>query len=242
VFVEIKPGCLCFLLEKLKNSYYIKSRRTGDTEMKKELSINPWLSVWIKPRETIRALVRYNLTHRFLLLSAIYGFQYVIQASQYLSLGRDYSLFFILFISLILAVPVGYIMFNITSFFILWIGKLLKGKGSFKEVRAATYWSSVPIIATLILWGILMVTHGNSLFVAGYEKGVTEAGAIINVIVAILQIILGVWMIVIFLQMLGEVQGFSAWKALLNVIMAGISMFVVAFLISWGVSAIIQIS
>jgi len=44
------------------------------------------------------------------------------------------------------------------------------------------------------------------------------------------------------LHALGEVQGFSAWMALLNTALTGLTIFVLLFLVSWGVSALTKVS
>ena len=42
----------------------------------------------------------------------------------------------------------------------------------------------------------------------------------------------------IFLHALGEMQKFSAWMALLNVFLSGLAIFIVMFIIGWGISAL----
>lgn len=210
--------------------------------MNKELGINPWLSIWVKPRQTIRKLASYNTNYRLVTLCAIYGFQYMLQAAQFLSLGRASSLLMILILALVLCIPVGYIVFNVTSAFLFWVGKLIKGKGTYKQIRAATYWSAVPSTVSILVWAFLMVTYGNSLFITGYEKEVVGGAAIINIVAGVSQIVLGIWAIVIFLHALGEMQGFSAWMALLNAFLASLSVFIVVFMLTWGISAITQLA
>lgn len=209
--------------------------------MKEKLGFNPWLNIWIHPRKTIRAIVEYNKNYRIVLLSAIYGFQYMLQSVQYFSLGQGTSLALILLFAVIFAIPAGYITFNVMSFFYYWLGKLIKGKGSFKEVRAATVWSSVPMVVTCLIWIILMIFHGNNLFVAGYETQLTGGAAALTMTLGFVQLAIGIWGLIIFLHALGEVQGFSAWMALLNAVLAGIVVFILLFLVGWGVSALIRV-
>lgn len=206
--------------------------------MKEKLGLNPWLSIWVKPRKTIRALVEYDAGFCFIVMCAIYGFLYMLQISQFLALGQSSSLLIIIILSAVLAIPVGYIVFNISSFFAFLLGKLIKGKGSFKQIRAATYWSTVPMVVVLLFWIFCIVINGNSLFVPGYEKRLVESAATINIVISIAQFALAIWGLIIYLHALGEVQGFSAWMALLNVFLAGLAIFILLFLISWGVSAL----
>lgn len=210
--------------------------------MKEKLGLNPWLSIWIHPRKTIRALVEYNTNFRLIALCAIYGFQYALQLIQYLSLGQGTSLLFIIIFALIFSIPLGYIMFNVLSVIYFWIGKIVKGKGTFKQVRAATYWSSVPMVLTCLIWIILMIFHGNSLFIAGYETQLIGPAAVISMVFGGLQLVIGIWGLIILLHALGEVQGFSAWMALLNVFLAWLAIFILLFLVVWGVSSIVHVT
>ena len=206
--------------------------------MKEKLGLNPWLSIWVNPRKTIRALVEYDVSFCFIVMCAIYGFLYMLQISQFLALGQSSSLLIIIILSAVLAIPAGYIVFNISSFFAFLLGKLIKGKGSFKQIRAATYWSTVPMVVVLLFWIFCIIINGNSLFVPGYEKRLVESAATINIVISIAQFVLAIWGLIIYLHALGEVQGFSAWMALLNVFLAGLTIFILLFLISWGVSAL----
>lgn len=211
--------------------------------MEKKLNVNPWFGMWIKPRQTIRTVLDERSTnYRFLWLCLIYGLQYMFQASQFMALGQSSSLLMILLFSVILAIPVGYIVFNVMSFFYFLLGKLIKGKGSFKEVRAATYWSSVPLVVSVVVWVILMLMHGNNLFVPGYEKQLVGMAVSLNVVFGFVQIAIGIWGLVILLHALGEVQGFSAWMALLNVFLGGLAIFILLFLVGWVVSALTHVS
>lgn len=209
--------------------------------MKEKLGVNPWLSIWTSPRKSIRTLIHYSTNHRIIALSAIYGFLYMLQLSHFLSLGTGNPLWMILLISIIFALPAGYIIFNVMSFFNYFLGKLIKGKGTFKEIRAATYWSSVPCVISVLLYIVQIVVFRNELFVAGYETQVMGGAALLTLIVGIIQRVITVWVFIIFLHALGEVQGFSAWMALLNVFLSGLTIAILLFLFSWGFSALVHV-
>ncbi|MEM8728009.1 MAG: Yip1 family protein [Chlamydiota bacterium] len=207
--------------------------------MNKVFGFNPWINIWVHPRKTIRALVEYNTDHRSVALCAIYGFQYILQILRYLSLGRSMSLLFIILFALLFSIPVGYIVFNVLSAFYFWMGKLIKGKGSFKRIRTATYWSNVPMVVTCLIWIVLMGIHGNNLFVAGYETQLVGTAAAIGMGLGVVQFAVAIWGLMILLHALGEVQGFSAWMALLNLVLAGSAIFIFLFLSVWGVASML---
>ncbi len=206
--------------------------------MKEKLGLNPWLSVWARPKETIRKVLNYKLNHCFAILCGIYGFQYSLHLAQFYSLGLDYSLLAILIASLVLSIPMGYILFNLSAFFLFLTGKLIKGKGSFKEIRAAVSWTAVPSIIAIGVWIGLVLMNGGAVFVSGYEQSLVGTGQLICTFALIPLVVLGIWAVVIMLHMLGEVQGFSAWMALLNSFLSGLLICILTFLILWGGSAL----
>ncbi|MBI3211270.1 MAG: YIP1 family protein [Simkania negevensis] len=209
--------------------------------MEEKLQINPWFKIWTAPRKTIRSIIAYDKNHRFIVLSALYGFQYLLGAAQFLSIGTHSSLLFILLLSAVLAIPIGYFLFNLMSLFLFYLGKLIKGEGGFKEIRAAMAWSSVPHIFTIFIWLVLCFSYGQSLFVIGYEKELVGVGVLINLGAILLHLIFGIWELVIFVLALGEVQKFSVWMALLNSLLAWLGIGLCLFFVIWGVSAIAAI-
>ncbi len=210
--------------------------------MNKELGFNPFLKILVKPRLAIRTLVAYNVNYRFLPLCAIYGFLFLLQTL----LNYGTAFFIALILSLILSIPVGYVYFNISSLFIFWIGKLIKGKGSFKQVRAATYWTSVPSLLIYLLWITLMILNSQELFVSEGHKESMQIFTIIRGIISLILLVLSIWTFLIFLHALAEVQGFSAWLAFLNAFLGGLvlsmSIFITTFMVAWGIGAWVRLS
>jgi hypothetical protein len=98
------------------------------------------------------------------------------------------------------------------------------------------------MVITLLLWIVSIVLYGNGFFVPGYQKSLVGTASIVNLVIGIAQTVLAIWSLVIFLHALGEVQGFSAWMALLNLFLAGVAIFILLFLVSWGVSALIHVT
>lgn len=201
-----------------------------------KLDINPWVDIWLKPRQTIRSIVDHNPKYRFVLLAAIYGFPMALRLAQNLSLGQDFTLSAIIITALILAVFLGMIGISIASGLILWTGKWIGGRGSYYPIRAAVSWSNVPNIVTILTWILMIAVFKRDLFsenfvgtpFVGYELAVFT-------LIFLAQTTAAIWSFIILLKGIGEVQGFSAWKALLNVIIP----FVIVVAAVWIVSAII---
>ena len=190
--------------------------------MKKQLSLNPWINIWVKPRKTIQELVQYNVNYRLITICGLYGFLHILYfllKSPYLEKAielKNYnSLASLIIGSLIFAIPAGYILVNLTSLFLFLAGKLIKAKGSFKEVRAAFYWSTIPIIPSLFILNILMIVFAKQ-FEMFEKTTVTPQSSSLFVFFGFTQLFLGFWGFIVTLKSLAQVQGFSAWMGLLN--------------------------
>lgn len=205
--------------------------------MARELEKNPWLKIWVAPRATIRSVIEYNPNYRLGVLSWLYGFPILLHAAQNLSLANQLSLGMILIASIVLALVIGFVGITIGSALLFWTGKWIGGVGTFRQVRAAVAWANVPNVVNCLLWILLTLFFGSKLFYStfaetafvGYQLGVVTIAFLTQTVVAI-------WSFIILLKTLGEVQGFSAWKALLNFLIP----FVMLVIALWAVAGIIM--
>lgn len=187
--------------------------------------------MWVKPRQTIRAIINYNCNHRFILLSFLYGFLECLQTAQGFSLSMHFSFGIILALCLILAIPFGVISFYITTLFVYWTGRLVKGQGTFKQIKASVAWSNVTTIISFVFAIILLALFGSAIFDRSFYDGVYPLIPTIVLSLALLcEMVLSVWRLVIFILALSEVQKFSGWMSLLNVVLASILGIILYFL------------
>ncbi|MCK4934165.1 MAG: YIP1 family protein [Simkaniaceae bacterium] len=189
--------------------------------------MNPWLNIWTRPRETIRAIVSHNNKYRILALSAIYGFLYLIHALPLFTVNKETSVFLPLLLALILAIPVGWIAFSVYSLFIFWVGKLLKGKASYYDVRAAVSWANVPNAVNICVILLYLGFFGEKIYCPDAFSTLSIFGMNAALIFVLIQLVFGLWAFFLLLHTLGEVQKFSAWKALLNIALMSILLGVV---------------
>ena len=197
-----------------------------------ELNIKPWLSIWIKPRQTVRAIIEFNVRYRFFILSVLYGLPTILQTAQNLSLGGAFSLPAILIGSIVLSPLLGAIGLLLSTLFLTWTGRWIGGKASFLEMRCAVSWVNSTNLVTVLIWSSLIVRFKEILFFEGFTK---MAMPVIDstwlAICFFLQMIVAVWSFILLLYAISEVHRFSIWKSFLNI--------VIAFLLGVGVSWII---
>ena len=99
--------------------------------------MNPWVSIWTKPRATIQQIVDTNPEHLVLLLAAIGGFSSVLDRASTRSLGDKLDWPVIFLIAAIVGPIAGIIALYIGSALIRWTGSWIGGKASSQTIRAA---------------------------------------------------------------------------------------------------------
>jgi hypothetical protein len=185
-----------------------------------EQTLNPWITIWNKPRATIQQIVDTNPKHLVLVLAAISGFSETLDRACTRSTGDHLAWPIIILIAAIIGPIGGIITLYIGGALIRWTGSWIGGNASSQNVRAALAWSSVPIIWDLLLWIPELILFGQELFTS--ETPIIDASLSLTLIFlgfGTIEITIGTWTIVVFLKCLGQAQGFSAWKALGNVIL-----------------------
>lgn len=195
---------------------------------------SPWTSMWTSPRATMRELMQSNPKRGFVWLSFFYGVTFLLRLCQQYSLATSVGLWWIVLISVVLAIPVGMALISLYSIFLFWLGKIIKGKGDYHGIRAATAWANVTQIPPLAIWILLMLTFGRQLFFYSfYDQMFTGLAAIVVMINFIGMLVFGIWGLIIFLHALSEVQKFSFWMALLNVVLVAIALWLVGVVIGF---------
>ena len=182
-----------------------------------ELQLNPWSSMWKSPRMTIRNINEYNVRYRFFVLSTLYGWPAALQTAQFFGFSQSMSLFSILLSSLIVAPFLGMLWFYSASGLLFWIGKWFGGKASFLSIRSAVSWSNITSLVFIAAWMALILLFKETLFFGNFaEIFLSPFQAISLLVISLVQIVFSCWTVVLFLQSVSEVQGFSVLKAFLS--------------------------
>jgi len=181
------------------------------------------LTIWVKPRDTIRQIV--NIDPRFLviLMTAIAGFGQAIDRASSRDAGDVLNLLEIMIICSIGGPLSGIFSLYISGALFRWTGSWFGGQASTEEIRAAIAWSTVPAIIAYITWIPLIGVAGLEMFTS-YTPRINANPILALFILAIVgvQIILAIWAIVLYINCMSEVQIFSAWKAIASIILGGL--------------------
>jgi len=170
---------------------------------------SPWLSIWLKPRKTIERIVAANPRRHVLLLAGLGGMGTAI--SFLIGVGAATQLidWHNLASVAIAGLALGVVSLYIKGLAYKWSGRILGGRASSVDVRAAFAWAAIPdIIALAICLVVLM-----GLKLAGIPR--PASGPLILVVQGITAV-LGLWSSVAAILMLGRVHGFGFWRAIVN--------------------------
>lgn len=196
---------------------------------------SPWLSIWLSPRATIARVVAENPNRSIWWLAFIYGFSSLLNLFQSMALGKSMGVWGILILAIIIAAIYGYVSFSIWSWFVTWVGKLFKGQGTFKTIRASYAWSCVPLILNIPLWLLMVAMFGHQLFLNLPDAHLLSGGKVfVLFLVLIAKVILAIWSLVIYINALAEVQKYSVIRAILNIVVAAVIVGIIFFIL-WSI-------
>ncbi len=183
----------------------------------------PWITLWTQPRQTIARIVAETPTRMVLPLAALAGIADAL--SQNRSGDGELANTMPGEQILIAAVVIGPILGIIALYAfaaLTWLtGRWISGEGTPQSIRAAFAWASIPKIAAMFVMLPLIVLYGPEILTGNANIDVQSIPEVLVLGVLLVTIVvLRVWGLVVYLHCLGQVQGFSAWKALGNTMLA----------------------
>jgi hypothetical protein len=181
---------------------------------------SPFLSIWTKPRGTIRQIVDTNPKKYVLLLAMLSGIFQALYLASNASLGDNFDLVVVFLLCLIGGPIMGLITLYISSGLYSWMGQKLGGRADAEQVRAAVAWGGLPgNVGSLLCWALLLGAYGSDMFTTYAPR--FEIFPQYSFLSFAIASIFAIWSFVVFLKCLGEVHGFSAWRAWGTTILAG---------------------
>jgi Yip1 domain len=188
---------------------------------------NPWISIWMSPRETIRKIVDRDPNRDVITLGALAGGLAMLNSALGASLGEapvalpawlvPYLPIWT-FLSPFIGAAAGIAAIYASAFVFQWVGRALGGVASWREVCAASAWAEVPqICLAVVALGILLWTGAAQALLPSIPPADPDAAARATRHFTAgdgAAAIVSLWSVIIFIQNLAEVHRFSAWRAL----------------------------
>lgn len=183
---------------------------------------NPWLSMWLKPKETIQAQLEKPSSYSFWGLISIYGFLSLLNLFQSMVLGEILSVGWVILLSVLLSPVWGYILISIWSWIMSVTGRWLKGEGSFSQLRVTFAYSCVPFTVSAFIWILMILGFSPILFSDVPNHLLSYPQTLIFLGLLTVKMIMAIWAFILYVQSLCVVQKFSVLKSILNVVIAWI--------------------
>jgi Yip1 domain len=182
---------------------------------------NPFLTIWTRPRATIRGIVDTDPYHFMVSLTVLGGISNALDRARNQHAGDSLSLSGVLMSCMVGGVLGGLFALYVGGGILKWVCSWLGGRASFKEVRAAMAWSHVPVVAALAITVLQLLLFDNELFTTKTPH-LDASPALRQLFMALngVEFVLAIWSLVLFVKCLGEVNGFSAWRALGSLFLA----------------------
>jgi hypothetical protein len=177
--------------------------------------LDPWLSMWVRPRATIRQVLDTNPDSQIILLAVLSGIITTFGRAAGRSLGDQLPFPAVIVVCLALGSVGGVIGLYVGAAVLAWMGRMLGGRGQARDVRAALAWAAIPTIWGGILLVPELILFREELFTTETPRlSATPLLTALLLIFGVIEVVIGIWSFVVFLKSLGEAHGFSAWRAL----------------------------
>jgi hypothetical protein len=191
---------------------------------------NPWISIWLRPRQAVSEFVTKGSEWKFHLLAVLSGISTVLDNLSNQSKGDVIGIYLIFIVALVAGTFVGVVSLHIWTISLFLTGRIFKGKATLRELRASMSLSCIPTIWLLLLWIPLVYFYGNESFQSNTPN--ITASPIPFFAINILNMVIGIWGFVILCKCISQVQHFSAWHSLICLLILGI-IFIVAMFVFW---------
>lgn len=192
---------------------------------------SPWTSVFLRPRQTLRHVLAKRSEAWILSVAVAEGFVNALERASAKAWGDSYSLPLVLALALAAGAFSGVLYLYVWGFLISWTGRWLGGVADAREVRVAITLPNLVLLWSAPFWVPELLLLGNEMFKTQTPPdGGPGLGGLLFVH-GLVQIVLVVWGLVTYLTCLSEVQRFSVWKTIANLLLAFLAVFVPLMLV-----------
>lgn len=202
-------------MENYHDSYHKQEQQT--------LSLNPFISAWLHPKQTARYMMNVKST----------GFAILVMSIGYIGtllsgvMDVGISVWGMILLCVILA-PISGVIGTALSALVAWLfGKLFKGTATFSELFKVMSLATIPFITLIPFYLIWLFTSPDSLLIWDY----TGPTPWIYWPATLASIVSSIWSFVIAVGAVAEAHQFSNWRAFFTLLIPGLIFGVIAFVL-----------
>jgi len=173
-----------------------------------------YLSMWFRPRLTIRRVLEHNPYQGVRLLATILALENFFFYANSWSLGLRMNYLAVILVGVVVSPFWGAVWLWITSHIFYYTGRWLGGSAPIESLRTAMAWSKIPAVGILISWGCIIAIARDEAFI--YAGGGSPYIMIFNS----LNFVFALWSIFTLIQVIKELQDFSSGRSIANLLIA----------------------
>ncbi|SDW90076.1 Yip1 domain-containing protein [Marininema mesophilum] len=180
-----------------------------------EKEIKPWLSMWFKPRKTVRQYLDSDQSKWIWLLVIFSGIKFFLDNADAQNVGDKVSAGSILFLSMFFGSIIGIIQWLIMSASLAFMGKFFDLHATWGQLRKAISLSYIPLVWGLLIWIVKIYAFGQENFTA-LTPTIDASIPLLALIVLcyLLNYLILCWYVIVLSKSVAEVYDISAWGAL----------------------------
>lgn len=176
--------------------------------------------IWTSPRLVFRYINDTQYDKYVMILLVLSGVSRAFDQASVKNMGDHMGLIGILSFGIIGGALLGWISYYIYAALLSWTGSWLKGRGNTTSIIRILAYSMLPSIVALLFLIPQIAIYGLEIFKS--DGDITSAFLASNILVYLsmfLELVLGIWTIVLAVVGISEVQKLSIGKAILNLLL-----------------------
>lgn len=205
---------------------------TEEMQYKEIEKLNPFFSIWLSTRRTIRYVLENKDLKYSLMVAALAGAPSGISAFGELSKNLELQWWFLLILIVLVGPIFGLIGLYVAAALYTWVGKWFGGTGKFKEMLQAIGVAMIANFWMTPFWILSTIFVRNDIFVMDMISGMSIGAIIWFLVSSLVSATFSIWMIVIQSKAIGEVHQFSSWKGFATLIIPSLVIGMIVFIIT----------
>lgn len=181
------------------------------------------MTIWTHPRDTVRRIIAEDPGLHVVLLACFAGIAETLDRASMRNAGDKMPIAVIIGVACVLGSLGGLLSLWLFSHLLRWTGRWIGGSADREHLKTAIAWASVPFIVALPLWIPELLLFGSDMFTKETPRLDAQPMLWIPFIAfGLVEVVLGVWTVVLLCHTVAEVQGFSSgWRGMGNLLLAG---------------------
>lgn len=178
------------------------------------MELNPFLSVWTKPKQTIKQVMETKNILFTVLIAGLAGIGSGLINVQDSGFNEGLPTIMVIVLALVLGPIIGIAGVFIVSGLYVLIGKLLGGSGTYREMVKAMGPAYIPQVGVALIYLLLALIYGEMFIMEPDPSTFAITSIPIGVYIAtlLISVVLGVWGTVITCKAIGIVHQFSSLR------------------------------